>query len=196
MEKKRSFCKVLRWILFGVVSLAFGLGIYSWNAKNLTGNAMPMPFGIGVGVVMSGSMEPELSIDDLIIVKASEEYAVGDTVVFQQKNTLIVHKIISMDGETVVTQGTANNTADEPMHVSLLKGKVVCSIGGVGKVVSVINSPFVTIIIILVAGFLLFQSYRKEDAEKQDDEELAAIKKEIENLKRQKNTPEQSTDEK
>ena len=66
VKKKKQLIK--RIILFIVISLISGFGIYSMNAKMLMNDQMPMPLGFGVGVVMSGSMEPELSVDDLIFV--------------------------------------------------------------------------------------------------------------------------------
>ena len=44
-----------------------GINVYLWNASSLAGNAMPMPFGFGMAVVLSGSMEPVLSVNDLLL---------------------------------------------------------------------------------------------------------------------------------
>lgn len=183
-ENKKKVKGALRIALLVVISVVFGLGIYRWNAQSLTGNIMPMPFGVGVGVVMSGSMEPELSVDDVIFVQARESYEVGDVVVFQQKNMLVVHKIVSIDGDTVTTQGTANNVADEPMDVSAIKGVVIFHIDGLGGVVNWLKSPFGTIVILALAGLLLVRSYAQEKKEKDEqDEKIDEIKREIEALK-------------
>ena len=183
---KKKVQGILRIILLVVISCVFGFGIYRWNAQSLTGNVMPMPFGVGVGVVMSGSMEPELSVDDVIFVVASDEYEADDVVVFQQKNILVVHKIIEINGDEVVTQGTANNTPDEPMKTSVIKGKVLFHIDGLGGVVTWLKSPFGTVVILAIAGFLLVLSYTSEKKETDEkDERIEEIKREIEELKRQ-----------
>ena len=65
---------ILRVTLIAFVAVIIGLKIYSWNAETLVGNAMPMPFGYGSAVVLSGSMEPELSVNDLIIVQQKEHF--------------------------------------------------------------------------------------------------------------------------
>ena len=70
-EKLQAF---LRAALVIVVSLVIGFNLYSWNARSLTGNVLPMPFGYGAAVVLSGSMEPAISVDDLIVVKAADGY--------------------------------------------------------------------------------------------------------------------------
>ena len=179
MKNKKKL--IVRMVLIVIVSVMIGLFIYRLNSVTLTGDKMPMPFGFGVGVVVSGSMEPELSVDDVIFVTRASDYAVGDVVVFQARSALVVHKIISIDGETVVTQGTANNTPDDPMDISEIKGKVAFHIDGLGKVVSVIKSPICTIVILLAAAFLLVLSYKNE--KKADDDELSEIRREIERLK-------------
>lgn len=183
-ENIKKVTGALRIALLVVISVVFGFGIYRWNAQSLTGNIMPMPFGVGVGVVKSGSMEPELSVDDVIFVQEKATYEVGDVVVFQQKNVLVVHKIIAIDADMVTTQGTANNTPDEPMNVSAIKGVVTFHIEGLGGVVSWLKSPFGTICILAVAGLLLMWSYSTEKKEKDDrDEQIDEIKREIEKLK-------------
>ena len=125
-----------------LIGLVFGFALWRWNAESMTGNAMPMPFGFGVGVVRSGSMEPELSVDDLIFVVECDEYQIGDAVVYQRRTTLVVHKIVAIEDGTAVTQGTANNAADEPIDISSIKGKVVFHIDGAGVAVARSRSPW------------------------------------------------------
>lgn len=186
--KQKTFTKihlVLRSFLLVLISLVLGLGIYSWNAKSLTGNVMPMPFGVGMAVVLSGSMEPELSVDDVIVVMASSEYEVGDNVVYQDGRSLVVHKIVEKDGDTVTTKGTANNASDEPIDVSAIKGKVVGVLPSFGGVVTALKSPIATVLLLGAAVWLLILSYRREH--ESDEEKLDRIRAEIERLKNMKN---------
>lgn len=145
---------------------------------------MPMPFGVGVGVVMSGSMEPELSINDLIIVRARKEYQEGEVIVFQQNGKLVVHKIIAINEEEVITQGSANNAPDNPMPIQSIKGEVVGHVKKVGVAVQFLKSPAGTILILALAFLLLLQSYRSE--KESGPGEIEEIKKEIERLKAEK----------
>ena len=176
-QKKRG---VLRAVLFVFISLVLGLGIYAFNAQNLTGNAMPMPFGVGMGVVMSESMEPELYKDDFIVVVKRKHYSVGETVVYQDRRLLVVHEIIRFEGDMVVTKGKANNDEDDPIPMTAIKGEVVLSLKGVGKAVNFIKSPVVTLVILALSFFLLIKSYETEESQA---DELSEIKKEIERLK-------------
>ena len=176
-QKKRG---VLRAVLFVFISLVLGLGIYAFNAQNLTGNAMPMPFGVGMGVVMSESMEPDLYKDDFIVVVKRKDYSVGETVVYQDRRLLVVHEIISIEVDMVVTKGKANNDEDDPIPMTAIKGEVVLSLEGVGKAVNFIKSPVVTLVILALSFFLLIKSYETEESQA---DELSEIKKEIERLK-------------
>ena len=74
MKKNKVGKDILRVLLLAVCGLVLGLNIYSANAKSLVGNHLPMPFGYGAAVVLSGSMEPTLSVGDLILVNPKSEH--------------------------------------------------------------------------------------------------------------------------
>ena len=187
-HQKKRFSKknVFRYIVFSFIGIVLGLFVYTQNAKGLLKDKIPMPFGYGMSVVLSGSMESRLSVDDLVIIKATDNYKVNDIVLFQDGNSLVIHRIIEIDGDTVTTKGDANNTADEPINKSQIKGVLVYDIAGLGAVINILKQP-VSVFIILAAAFLLTEfSYRKE--KDTDTEELDEIKKMIEELKKDKNT--------
>lgn len=163
------------------VALIVGINIYAFNASRVAGDILPMPFGVGLTVVLSGSMEPELSIGDLLVVVEQDGYAVDEVVVFQEGRIGVVHRIIEMDGATVVTKGDANNTADDPIDISRIKGKVVLAIPLVGYLVNLIKTPIATVVILAAAIWLLERSFHKE--KEKDADQLEEIKREIEKLK-------------
>lgn len=180
MNKKR-LKGLLRTGVLLLLGLLLGMNLYLWNANSIAGNALPMPFGYGVAVVLTGSMEPAISADDLIIVRAQDAYEEREIVVYQSGSSLVVHRIIETDGETVVTQGDANNAADEPIRTEYIKGKVIAHIPGMGNVIKLLKSPVVVIALAVAAFFLLERSYRKE--RKQESDKLEDIKAEIRRLK-------------
>lgn len=184
-KKKKNVKKtVFRYILFSFIGIVLGLFVYTQNAKGLLKDKMPMPFGYGMSVVLSGSMESRLSVDDLVIIKATDSYKVDDIVLFQDGNSLVIHRIIEIDGDTVTTKGDANNVADEPIQKSQIRGVLVYDIAGFGAVVNILKQPVFVILILAVALFLNELSYRKE--KDTDTEELDEIKKMIEELKKDK----------
>ena len=179
--QSKKFPPILRLVFLVAVSLILGINIYSWNAKSLTGNALPMPFGYGGAVVLSGSMEPAIKVDELIIVKTANSYEPGDVVVYQNGTILVVHRIMAMDGETVITRGDANNTNDDPVELSQVKGKVIAHIPHVGKAVRLLKTPLATVLLIAAAVLTVELPYQKDKEKKQ--EELERIKEEIRRLK-------------
>ena len=179
---KNRYKSVIRIVLLVVLAALVGISIYSVNARMVGGNAMPMPFGFGMTVVLSGSMEPELSVDDLLIVAAQDSYHLNDIVVFQTQRTAVVHRIVKMEGDQIITRGDANSADDEPITLANIKGKVVLAIPFVGYLVHLIKTPLGTLLLLGLAFWLLEASFKKDKAQKND--ELDAIRQEIEALKR------------
>ena len=179
-RKKRSRL-VLRLIVIVLASLFVGGGIYTINAKRVMHNLMPMPLGVGTAVVLTGSMEPALSANDLVLVRSADSYEVGDIVVYQSANSLVIHRIVSLKGETVITQGDANNAADDPISLSAIKGKLFFSVPLIGALVRVLQT-LPGILIVCILAFLLLHFSRQKEQE-DDDQKLDAIKAEIRRLK-------------
>lgn len=173
--------QIFRSLLLAFAAVVLGVNIYLWNAKSLMGNSLPMPFGYGTAVVLSGSMEPTIKIDDLILVAAQKEYQVDDIVVFQSGNMLVVHRIVEAEPDTFITRGDANNASDAPVRKEMVKGKVVGCIPGAGRITRMLKSPAATIT--LVAGSLLLSELSLRREKKKDEDELEKIKAEIRRLK-------------
>ena len=174
---------LIRITILVIISALIGVSIYATNAARLNGDALPMPLGFGMTVVLSGSMEPELSVGDLLIVVKSDDYSEGDVIVFQKSRSAVVHRIMSIDGDSIITQGDANNTPDEPISHSNIKGKVLLAVPIVGYVINLINTPIGTIILLGLAIWLLEGSFKKDKKDKTD--ELDSIRAEIEKLKKE-----------
>lgn len=180
---KKSIGTLSRAVLLFIISLFLGIALYLWNAETLVGNAMPMPFGFGISAVLSGSMEPEYSVDDLVIVKKSDDYKIGDVVVYQSENSLIMHRIISIDGNEIITKGDANNIEDSPIKREYVKGKGIARIRKAGAVVMFLKTP-AGFLIMLMGAIVLFElPYYKERRKAIDEQEK--IKEEIKKIKNQ-----------
>lgn len=113
-------------------------------------------FDLGLFIVRSGSMNPELKIGDVIIVKKYNQYRIGDIITFKEKDNYITHRIINVINNKYVTKGDFNNTED----LELVKNDNV-----IGKVIYVskhyldifkiiIIVYFSTIIIYIVVKFI------------------------------------------
>lgn len=179
MPKKLK--SALRVALLILVSLVLGVNLYTWNARSLLGNSLPMPFGYGAAVVLTGSMEPTIMQDDLILVAQQETYEPDDIVVYQSGPMIVCHRILSIEDETVTTQGDANNAPDAPIRLETIKGEVVGVLPGFGAVARLLKTPAATITLIVAALLTSELSFRKD--KQKDLDELEKIKEEIRRLK-------------
>ena len=168
---------VVRVLVLAAAGFIVGIMLYCINSMKLLGNPLPMPFGYGWSIVLSGSMEPTLSVDDLIIIQ-DKPYEAGDIVVYQYKDTLIVHRLIAVTEDALVFQGDANNAEDEPVLPEQVKGVVVSRIKEAGKVVSFLQSPFGLLACAVVIYLLLAVTKPKAP-----EDDTAEMKKEIEALR-------------
>lgn len=173
--------KIIRWIVLIVCGAILGFNIYNINANRLMRNQLPMPFGYGMATVLSGSMEPEFSKGDLLIVGEPNELKINDIVVFEDGTSLVVHRIIDIEDEKLITKGDANNVEDEPITEDAVRGIVIACIPAVGSVIDFIKTPIGTILVIGLAILLLELPVYM--GKRQDDEELESLKEEIRRLK-------------
>ena len=177
----KRFKMILRTLLIIFVSLVVGFNLYTWNAQSLMGNTLPMPFGYGAAVVLTGSMEPTIHVNDVILVAEQPTYAENEIAVYQSGSILVVHRILDITDGMVTTKGDANNAPDAPVELSAVKGKVVGVIPGVGSIVKILKTPTATVVMLVGAVLLLEASFRKDKAK--GDEQLEKIKEEIRKLK-------------
>lgn len=66
-------------------------------------------------VVSSGSMEPTLKINELILIKKYSNYSEGDIISYYDKslNMPVTHRIVRCDGDSFFTKGDYNNLEDK-----------------------------------------------------------------------------------
>lgn len=173
----------VRLLILTLCGLMLGIKVYLANANSLVGNRLPMPFGYGMAVVLSGSMEPTFSEGTLLLVKEADGYCVNDIVVYQDGMSLVVHRIVEIDEENIVTKGDANTAEDAPIHETAIKGKVLGWIPYAGTVVKGLKSPAGTIGIILLAIVLIEIPNRRQ--RRSDDQDRQKLIDEIERLKKE-----------
>ena len=104
-------------------------------------------FGIGYAVVVSGSMEPNIHVGDLVIFQKHDtaSYETGDIVVYERTNEdetiLIIHRIVSVEGDTFVTRGDANQTNDVPITGDRIVGRMAVRLPYIGRLVGFVRKP-------------------------------------------------------
>ena len=107
-------------------------------------------FGIRSFKVGSGSMEPTLKVNDLIIIKEQKNYKKDDIVTFVDGNTYVTHRVVSVDGDTIITRGDANNTDDDPISKDIIVGKLIYRFKAVGFISYLFANPFSWVLLFVV----------------------------------------------
>ena len=157
--------------------------------------------------VISGSMEPEYSVGDLLYVKDVDVKTinVGDPITFILNEDLVVatHRVVRIDAEKqyFYTKGDANELEDQnPVHFKNVIGVPKFSIPKLGYVSDFVQNPpglYIVIgagVILIILVFLpdLLNKKKNEDAEKAAEmqseidsanEENERLKAELESLK-------------
>ncbi len=118
----RMVVNILTCLLFLILVLV----IYGKVITTFGENRYPNYFGYTFFEVASGSMEPALKVNDVVLVKITRENLVkNDIIAFQVDNAIITHRILFIDGEVITVKGDSNNVVDKPIIKKQVIGKVV-----------------------------------------------------------------------
>lgn len=133
------------WVLIVILLFLVSNGIYQRVAKK---NDYFGFFGIGTAVVVYGSMEPNLHVNDMVLYQKKDisEYEKGDIIIYKhsEKNEiiLITHRIQEVVGTEFQTKGDHNKDVDPWMvHEEDVVGRIVWRIPYIGGVVEFIKTP-------------------------------------------------------
>lgn len=125
---------------------------------------LPIPGNMQLLTVLSGSMEPAIKTGALVFVKPAESYAVGDVVTYHADgDTTFTHRIIAQSEEdgvlTFVTQGDANNVADDILvRPEMIVGKVLWDIPYMGYMTSFAKTRTgILLFVVLPATFIIIE---------------------------------------
>ena len=202
-----------RWIfkLFNAAAIALILvSVFVLLSVVLTpAGQVPQVLGYSVFRVMTGSMEPEIREDSLLVVKKTppEDIVPGDVISFFSPDPMLegavnTHRVVRIEKENgrtqFITKGDANVIEDTyPTDASALVGRVVFKSYGLGKAVSLLSNPLVFGIIILLPllVILLMNLYRAvriaADMAKKEEEE--AVRKALEEIKAKRDAEHKET---
>ena len=188
---------VVCWVL--IVILVFTVVTFLLE-RSMGGT--PSVFGYTLHRVVSGSMEPELSVGDVLLnkdISGSGDIQVGDIITFKGgarfNNQKVTHRVFVppyMDdsGEWVlITKGDANNVDDGEIKLSSVESKVVTKVGILTRMYAFFFSPWGLIIFIALLILIFFDevmnlirlSSRKYD----DDSDEESIGEIIERIQRE-----------
>ena len=109
-------------------------------------------FGYRIFKIVTGSMEPKLHVNDILLIQEVDEYKIGDIITYRYEDEYVTHRVISVEGDQIVTKGDANNTTDEPISKDIVVGKMLKRLD---IITYLNNNPIVWGIAIIVCFVLL-----------------------------------------
>lgn len=202
-----------RWIFKLFNAAAIGLilvSVFVLLSVVLTpAGQVPQVLGYSVFRVMTGSMEPEIREDSLLVVKKTppEDIVPGDVISFFSPDPMLegavnTHRVVRIEKENgrtqFITKGDANVIEDiYPTDASALVGRVVFQSYGLGKAVSLLSNPLVfgiiillPLVIILVMNLCRAVRIAADIAKKEEEE---AVRKALEEIKAKQNSKHEET---
>lgn len=141
--------KIIKIIISLLLSIVLSLAIY----YGITNKKVMINIGgFSTLIVSSGSMNPELQIGDIIIIKKCNDYNVNDIVTYSVNDDyLVTHRIIEKDGTTFVTKGDSNNVEDnENVSIENIKGKMIIN----SKILKLVYSHWLLVVLMIVIIYL------------------------------------------
>lgn len=189
----RKVLKTIVDILTILVFIVLVLIIYSKVKMMFKGENYFDFFGYSIFNVATGSMEPVINQNDVIVVKKSDKYEVNDIITFKSDTAYITHRIVAVNDGSYVTKGDANNAKDVAITEDKIIGKVIKISSKAGIWHKVLTTP--TILILIFTTLILFDfafSYKgmKEKKNKKIISKIQNIP--LEEINKEKDSPELS----
>ncbi len=107
-------------------------------------------------------MEPSLKINDFVIMRKTKSIKVNDIILYKLNNSEILHRVIRINNNEIVTKGDANNKEDNPISINQVTGVYVGKIKYLGSIIIFITKPIVFSTIITLLAVIIFIPVKKE----------------------------------
>lgn len=190
MKKERWYKKISNWLIIIASIILIPILIMNltimYQAKT-NEDVVPSVFGYKPFIVLSGSMETEIHVGDLIFTKEvnPENLKLEDVIAFRDaEGTVTTHRIIDIvEKENVtyfVTKGDNNESQDKNLvEFKDVEGLYIGRIPGVGSLLNSLSQPTTIIIVILgvtvIFGIAFMITSKKERLE--EEKEFLEFKK-------------------
>lgn len=194
MQKiKKAISIIVVLILLSILLMSIVILVDSYTHPD----EVPSFFGWKPFIVLSGSMETQISAGDIVVVKEidTNELKKGDIIAFKDGNIVITHRIdevTEIDGKTqYITKGDNNNTQDIGYVLpEQVEGVFKFKIARLGNIAMFIQTPL-GMIVCLSIPIIIIILLQTTDSKKEKEELIAKLNKqskmeeEIEKLKKQ-----------
>ncbi len=178
-------------VILVLVGIVIGAYFIDFTIK---GSKLETPL-YGAYVIVSGSMEEKIKIQDAVIIKRADEESikVGDVVTYRSTDPsfygiLITHRVMNIEdvnGEKVfITKGDANETIDRtPVKFNQIQGKVVMRVPKIGYIKYFLIEYYGWILVILLPSVAivsydivkLFKNVKEKQEEKSNQKKVILL---------------------
>ena len=117
--------KLIRYITNFVIVALVLFCIYALVMTTIFKKKYVNVFGYTFYVVASGSMTGTIDVNDMVIVKITNDFNVNDIITYYKDGYFITHRVISEKDNQIITKGDVNNSEDSPITKKDIIGKVV-----------------------------------------------------------------------
>lgn len=153
MKKAQKIIGKIVNVLIVIVIIAILFCAYCVFSVKVLGNKYVNLFGYSIFEVATGSMHGTIEIGDAVLVKIDSDYQIDDIITYESGNDFITHRVISIEDDSVIAKGDANNVNDNPIEKKNVLGKVVKILPNLGVWKKVLLTPKV-IVLVLVTLFI------------------------------------------
>lgn len=194
MKKLKNIVLIIILILLTpIIFISLVITIDSYIHKD----KIPSFFGWKPFIVLSGSMESQINVGDIVVVKEIETNKLkeGDVIAFRNGDIVIIHRIIEKEENAgkiqYITKGDNNNVKDKgKVQEEQIEGIYKFKIIKLGNIAIFIQTPLGAIALISTPVILLLIMYIDENRKEkeyveQKEKELNDMIEEIKRLKRQ-----------
>ena len=144
MTKKisKAIARFTTITLIIVLLLTLFLNLFTlWSVERIK-HGRRVTFGYFCAIIDSGSMEPTLYVNDVLIIKSEESYQVDDIIAFvSPRGGLVTHRVQEVLLRGYITKGDANSIHDGEITRQRVLGKVVSRIPRAGGIIDGMLSP-------------------------------------------------------
>lgn len=136
-------------ILVFIITILIFFSLYNFISIKVLHKDYTNILGFTMFEIVSGSMEPTLNINDIILVKDTTGIKNGDIITYIDNRDFITHRVIDIEDNILTTKGDSNNSNDVRIDKSKVIGKVVLIIPKGGLIKEVLTTPKVVISVVI-----------------------------------------------
>lgn len=158
--------KIFSAAVTAIIAALLLCNVYTIVLRSAFDVLQPSVFGVSTAVVITGSMEPAVSVNDMVVIHEQESYEPGDIVSYQSGSMLVTHRIAEATENGYITKGDANNTDDGEIAREAVVGKVVLVIPKVGYAIAFLQTPLGMLVMTgVLFALVALPMGRKEESE-------------------------------